>query len=75
MVANSVSPKNCVQALINIIRDVHPRSPIRIFFSIPDPDPDPGVKKAKKAPDPGSATLVTKKSKARDCTFKYTYME
>ncbi len=45
-------PKNCCQALGNMIRDVIPDP--RLVY-IPDPDPpDPGVKKSL---DPGSATL------------------
>jgi hypothetical protein len=51
------NPINCFQALgniSNIIRDVHPGSRFRIFPSrVPDPEPV-----VKRAPDPGSATLL-----------------
>jgi hypothetical protein len=58
------NPKNCFQALRNMIRDVHP-DPGPDFFpsrvQIPDADPGPqGKKKTQKAPDPGSGTLVLK---------------
>jgi hypothetical protein len=46
-----LKPKNGYQALGNMIRVVHISDPDTNFLPIPDP----GVKKA---PDPGSATLV-----------------
>ncbi len=52
------NPKNCFQALGNMIRDVHP-DPGPDFFSIPGPDPGPQGKKTQKAPDPGSRIRKT----------------
>jgi len=63
---NYSNQKNCLKALGNMIRFVHPGSGSR-FVTIPDP----GVKKA---PDPGSgfATLVLRQTHAcSDKLMKY----
>jgi hypothetical protein len=62
--------ENCIQALGNMNRDVHPGPWIHILIFYPSRIPDPGVKKAQD-PESGSATLLFIKSPI----FKKKYIQ